>query len=333
MSFDTEDAERNAGAILKVLSDTPEPLGSRNISRRLEESGIRLTERAVRFHLKHFDDTGLTELAPRRAGRTLTATGQQEARVGRVRDRIGFALTRIHGLAFRADFDPRGRCGLIPVSISFLPEEEFDVALHAMEPVFESGLGTSDLVAFARQGESLGGVLVPGGKVAFATVCSIVVNATLLKAGIPTDARFGGIVEMRRHEPLRFVEAIHYAGTSIDPGEVFLSAKMTDVRGVATSGNGRLLASFHEIAAVCRKASDDVIAGLEEAGLRGVLVKGETSRPVCEAPVGLDRIGVILLDGLNPVAAAQEAGIRAENRPMSTVLDYQQLIPFRQLLS
>jgi len=35
---------------------------------------------------------------------------------------------------------------------------------------------------------------------------------------------------------------------------------------------------------------------------------------------------VILLGGLNPVAAAEEAGIEAENHAMSTVIDYQNLI-------
>ena len=99
MSFQTQDADRKASVILKVLSDSREPLGARNISRRLEDYGIQLTERAVRFHLKHFDDTGLTKLVPKRAGRILTPTGHDEVRNARVRDKIGFALTKIDNLA------------------------------------------------------------------------------------------------------------------------------------------------------------------------------------------------------------------------------------------
>jgi repressor of nif and glnA expression len=34
---------------------------------------------------------------------------------------------------------------------------------------------------------------------------------------------------------------------------------------------------------------------------------------------------------LNPVAAAEEAGIEAENHAMSTVIDYQKLIKFEEL--
>ncbi len=333
MSFQAQDAERKASAILKVISDSREPVGARNISRRLEECGIHLTERAVRFHLKHFDDTGLTKLAPGRAGRTLTPVGRDEVRNALVRDKIGFALTRIDGLAFRTDFDFRKRQGLVPVSVSFFPGDQFSQALGVMKPVFDSGLCTSELVAVARQGEPLGELVIPDGKVGFATVCSVVINAALLKAGISVDPRFSGILEVRDHQPFRFVEVIEYGCTSIDPCEVFIGARMASVQRVAAEGSGRLLASMHEIAAVCRRGADEVIAGLAEADVRGLLVMGEASHPVCEAPVGLDRIGLILIDGLNPVAAAEEAGISTENRSMSTMINYRELIPFGRLCS
>jgi repressor of nif and glnA expression len=40
---------------------------------------------------------------------------------------------------------------------------------------------------------------------------------------------------------------------------------------------------------------------------------------------------MILVGGLNPVAAAEEAGIEAENRAMSTVMEYQSLVKFQEL--
>jgi hypothetical protein len=43
------------------------------------------------------------------------------------------------------------------------------------------------------------------------------------------------------------------------------------------------------------------------------------------------RIGIITLGGLNPVAAAEEAGIEAENMAMSSVIDYGQLGSFWEL--
>jgi len=41
------DSERQIISILKILSETPEPLGSRTIGRKLEHEGIFLSERGV----------------------------------------------------------------------------------------------------------------------------------------------------------------------------------------------------------------------------------------------------------------------------------------------
>jgi len=71
----------------------------------------------------------------------------------------------------------------------------------------------------------MGDIAVPDGKVGFATVCSIVINGVLLKHGIPIDSKFGGILQMRKGEILRFVELIHYAGSSLDPSEISSAAK------------------------------------------------------------------------------------------------------------
>jgi repressor of nif and glnA expression len=54
---------------------------------------------------------------------------------------------------------------------------------------------------------------------------------------------------------------------------------------------------------------------------------------VCETYVELNKIGVILTGGLNPVAAAAEAGIESENHSMSTVLEYGELSDYREFLS
>ena len=58
----------------------------------------------------------------------------------------------------------------------------------------------------------------------------------------------------------------------------------------------------------------------------GLFYIGNVSEPVCEIPVDLNRVGVILIGGLNPVAAAREAGIISENHAMSVLVDYQKLV-------
>jgi repressor of nif and glnA expression len=54
---------------------------------------------------------------------------------------------------------------------------------------------------------------------------------------------------------------------------------------------------------------------------------------VGEIPVELNRAGMVLVGGLNPIAAAQEAGIEVKNYAMSTVMEYQDLFPFELLMS
>jgi repressor of nif and glnA expression len=332
MGFETREVERKVITILKVLSESREPVGARVAARRLRDHGVELGERMVRFHLKDTDARGLTRLAGPRDGRVLTELGEEELKNALVRDKVGMAISKIELLAFRTDFDLKKRRGPIPVNISLFPKDRFDRALRAMRPAFEGGICASELVAVAREGETVGELFVPEGRVGLATVCSVVINGALLKAGVPMDSRFGGILQMRDGKPYRFVEVIHYAGSSLDPSEVFIRARMTSVKDAVKKGDGGILANFREIPAVCRDIAEEVVAKLRDAGLGGILVMGSTSEPVCEVPVELNRMGMILVGGLNPVAAAEEAGIEAENHAMSTVLDYGDLIRFQDLL-
>ena len=330
MGFETQEVERKVLAILRVLSKASEPLGARVIAQHLKYYGVELGERAVRYHLKMMDERGLTRLVGR-DGRLITEAGIEELKTALVRDKVGSAFTRIEQLAFRTTFNWREHTGLVPVNISLFPKDGFRKALQVMRPIFDAGICVSDLVAVAQEGETIGEQAVPKGKVALATVCSIVINGTLLKAGVPIDSKFAGILQVRNRQPMRFVELIHYAGSSLDPSEVFIRAGMTSVNEVVHKGDGKILANFREIPAVCRQLTGDVIEGLKKAGLGGLLLMGNTSESVCEIPVELNRIGMILIGGLNPVAAAEEAGIRSENRAMSTLLDYKGLISIKEV--
>ena len=329
---EVQDAKRKVIAILKVLQDSKEPLGARLIAQSLKSYGIELGERAVRYHLKIMDERGLTRLVGR-DGRLITDAGVEELKSALVRDKVGFAISRIELLAFRTNFDPNRRAGLVPVNVSFFPEERFAEALKIMKPVFERGLCVSDLVFTARTSEKIGDSIVPKGKTALGTICSVVINGTLLKAGIPMDSRFGGIMEIKNHKPLRFVELINYAGSSMDPSEVFIRARMTSVLEVVRKGEGKLLANYREIPALCRPIVENVVAQLKEVGICGLLTMGNASEPVCEIPVELNRIGIVLLGGLNPVAAAEEAGIETDSHAMSTLVSYQSLTNIKQLVS
>ena len=331
MGFETQDVESKVLAILNTLVDSREVIGSRIIAQRLKDRGVDLGERAVRYHLRLMDEKGLTQLVSRRDGRTITELGRAELKIAMVTHKVGFALSRIEILAFRTNFDVDKHTGSIPVNVSFFSEGDFNKALKAMQPIFRTGLCVSDLVAVASEGEALGDLVVPEGKKGIATICSIVVNGSLLKAGVPMDSKFGGILQIRNHSPLRFVEIIHYAGSSLDPTEIFIRANMTSVAKAAEDGSGEILANYREIPAICRPVAEEVEAKLKDAGIRGILLMGNVSEPVCEIPIELNQIGIVLIGGLNPVAAAAEAGIISESHAMSTVVDYRKLVKISEV--
>jgi repressor of nif and glnA expression len=330
VGFETQDVERKTIAIMRILRDSPEPLGARVISQSLKDHGVELGERAVRYHLKLMDERGFTENMGR-DGRLITERGIEELESALVSDKIGFVASKIEFLACQTDFDIDKRQGKVPVNVSLIPEKQFKKAIEVMKKVFQARICVSERVAVARQGEILGGVIVPLGKVGLATVCSVIINGALLKAGIPMDSKFGGILQMKNYKPLRFVELIQYSGSSLDPSEIYITSRMTRVSQVARKGEGKILANFREIPAICQPEAEKVVAGLKEANLNGVLMIGEVGKSVCGVPVELNKVGMILTGGLNPVAAAVESGIEVENHAMHAVIEYRDLIKYWEL--
>ena len=325
------DAERKIVAILRVLSESSEPLGSITVARELERHGIYLSERAVRYHLRIADERGYT-LPLGRSGRMLTPKGMEELSNALAPEQVGFIIDKLESLAFLTTFDPESKTGQIPINTSLIERERFSEALSAMKDAFGAGFCVSQMVATAQEGEKLGSVVIPPGRTGLATVCSVAVNGVLLKSGIPVNSRFGGVLEVRDSQPRRFVAVIDYSGTSIDPSEQYIRADMTSVGQATRTGSGKVLANFRELPAVSRPLAGQRIAALKEAGISGVYALGDTGDPVCQIPVGLGRVGMVLLGGLNPVAAAVEAGVDIENTGESGVIDYSQLTRFENLL-
>ena len=324
------ETEKKIVQILSILSESPEPLGSITIARELESRGVFLSERAVRYHLRIMDERGFTRPAGR-DGRTITQAGLDEIREALAPEHLGFIREKLEMIAFETTFDPVRKTGLLSINTSLIDKDRFKDAIAAMTPAFRAGLCVSDLVARATEGEKLGSVIVPAGKIALGTVCSVVQNGVLLKAGVPTDFRFGGLLEVRNSRPRRFVAVIEYAGTSLDPSEQFIRARMTTVGETARTGNGKIIGVFRTIPAPARGILEEKIAQLKEAGIHGTYAVGATSEPVCQVPVGLNRIGVVQLGGLNPVAAAVEAGIPIDSIAESGLIDYQRLVRVEEL--
>ncbi len=324
------EAENKLIAILKMLIESSEPLGSITIARLLEQEGVFLSERAVRYHLKIADERGFTRPGGR-DGRMITPLGRQEVKEALAPQQLGLVRDKLELLAYQTTFDPERRAGLLAINTSIIDIYRFKRALSAMKEAFKAGICVSELVATAKEGKKLGSVVIPEGKIGFATICGASINGVLLKAGVPTEFRFGGVLEIKNSKPRRFVAITEYAGTSTDPSEQFIQAKMTSVGLVSRTGSGKILGAFRTIPAPSREVVEEKAARLKEVGIGGIYALGHTSESLCQIPVALNRVGVIQLGGLNPVAAAVEAGIEIENIAESGLIDFEQLHNYREL--
>jgi repressor of nif and glnA expression len=219
---------------------------SRRLAELLGEAGYGLSERSVRLYLKDLDARGLTESHGRR-GRTITEQGIAELRAAQTVERVGYLSARIDQLTYGMTFDLATRTGLVVVNTSLVNPRQLYACVDNVCQVFSGGFAMGSLLALLGPGETIGDMTIAKDKIGFCTVCSITLNGVLLKHGIPTASIFGGLLELREGRGTRFLEIIHYDGTSIDPLEVFIRSGMTDYHGAIATGNGRIGASFREM--------------------------------------------------------------------------------------
>ena len=319
-------------AILSILDKCTAVTGSRELSRKLTKHGVELTERTVRYYLKMLDGQGYTEVFGKE-GRKITDRGREELRHSLVSDKIGFVISRIETLSYLTTLDLAAMEGDIILNVSWFPQKNLKKALTLLKPVFSSPFVMSDRVILAEEGEEIGDALVPKGMVGLGTICSVTINGIFLKAGIPVASRFGGVVETMNSKPQRFLSVISYAGSSLDPLEMFIKSSMTAVTEAVAGRKGKILASFREIPIVCLDKAAKLARTLEERGIRGILMIGSPNKPLLEVPVSIDKAGIVIIGGLNPVAVLEEHGIATESKAMSTLFEYSRLVPFKEILS
>lgn len=327
------DIEKKLVAILKILSEAKGPLGARVISRILEKDGIYLTERAVRFHLQLMDERELTQNVGRkgRAGRNITDKGREELANARVSDKVGMVDSRIDALSYRTTFDLDTGRGDVILNVSFIPKGEFQKALEIVKEVSRASICVSSSVLIVSGGEEMGHLIVPEDMVALGTVCAVTINGILLRHRIPIKSRFGGILQMEKFKPLRFTEIIEYSGSSLDPVEIFIKGKMASVLRSARSGSGKVLAGFREIPVTCLPEAVEILNRLARIGFSGTVVIGEPNQPTLQIPVSSGYAGMVILAGLNPLAAVEEIGIDTQNMSLCMMMDYQKLTPLSML--
>lgn len=324
---------RQIVAILSILRDAIEPIGSVAIANEIHNYGFDLSGRTIRLYLQEMEKEGLVSSARRGrdGGRIITSRGLDEIRAASVKDRLGLTASKVDMLACQCTFDPNTRKGIIVINISLIDRPLIHSAVREMMPVFKAGLGMGEFVYIAHAGERVGEFIIPPGKIGIGTVCSVTINGILLHACIPTVSKFGGVLEFQDKQPVRFTDVIFYDGTSLDPLVVFIKGGLTSVRSAARTGNGRIGAGFREIPTVALKEAEQLFQKLHEIGLGGEMVVGRPHHSLLDFPVEEGRTGLIINGGLNPTAAIEEAGIQTENHALCTMFDFEKMMHYSEM--
>jgi len=215
--------ERKLIEIMRVIHESDKPIGARAIADELNNRGYDIGERAVRYHLRILDERGFT-CKHGYAGRTLTELGGMEMSDALIGDRFGFVISRIEEMAFRTTYNPETNDGVVPVNISYIDKDDLETVINVISYAAHEGYMISPRVRIIEENEEL--VSLPPGKIGIATVCSVAFDGLLLKAGIPVEPAYGGILQIENRKPSRFLDLISYSGTSIDPIQIFMSRKL-----------------------------------------------------------------------------------------------------------
>jgi HTH-type transcriptional regulator, global nitrogen regulator NrpRI len=327
-----EKKEKKELLILNVLKNSGSPLTSARIALELQGLGHEVSERTIRHYLHGMTADGLARIVGKK-GHEITEQGLTELNSSKIIERVGFLSAKIDQMTYRMNFDLNTTSGTVVINITLVEAAQFARCIPYISKVYADGYAMGHLMAFLGPGESLEHITVPDDMIGVGTVCSITLNGVLLKHGIPTDSRFGGLLEIREKKPVRFVEIITYDGTSIDPLEVFIRSGMTDYMGAIRTGSGRIGASFREFPAESRSTVEQLAEKLRRIGLGGLMRVGQPGQSLFEIPVSEGRVGAIVIGGLNPVSILEETGIRAYSRALAGLIDFSRLFRYEEMES
>jgi len=323
-------SDRISAAIMRALAEAGKPRGAGHVAGALLSMGIELQPRTVRQYLRRLDEAGLTVLVSRRRGRILTARGSEAGAQADPAAHLGIIAAKIDTLAYRMSFDVNSGRGTVIANASFVEPSHFQTLLSEIALVVERGLAVGRRVAVARAGETIGSVTVPEGMIGVGTVCSITLNGIIQGEGVPVASRFGGLLEIRRQQRVRFLNMIEYRASTLDPLDVFVRADMTRVRDVVLRGSGVICASFREVPAAAAGDLRAIIRKARAHDIGGVLEIGKPGRAVLGIPVAGGYCGVVVAGGLNAVAGAIEAGVRVVSRTLAGLEDYGRFVTLHE---
>lgn len=315
---------------LQILKEANEPISSHKIRELLEERGLEISERTVRFHLQALDNMGFTAYKEKK-GRYITSQGLLELSRSHVYEQVGFLSSKIDDMTYRMSYNYHTGEGKVLINVSLIAKDRLLEAVRLITPYMKTRFTTGERITLFKEGETLGSLVVPKGFVGIGTVCSITLNGILLSSGVPVVSLFGGLLEVVNGRAERFTAIIKYEGTSLDPLEIYIKSHMTNCSGLLEDGSGQVGASFREIPASSRDYVVSLNEELKKIGIGGIIEIGYPGQNLLDIPVAHERCGLIVAGGLNSVSVAHEKGIELYSKALSGLVEFDRLFHYSQL--
>jgi repressor of nif and glnA expression len=292
-------SERKYLEILRILKEHREPMGAKRLSEILAERGFVLTDRAVQYYLRYLDEMGFTRKVGN-TGRVLTGEGIAETESALVDERIGFIISKLERLAFRSTFDPVNGTGDVAYNLSLVPEDEASGIARSFEMVSRSGYGFFSSFKILDRDPR-----IPEGQIGILSLCSITIDGVLQRSGIPVTMAYGGRLASEGKVVKGFLDLIGYRGTTVDPLQLFISAGLTSIREVVTSGTGVALANVREVPVPALDRARDLLSQMGNWGFTPPVAMGNR---VFNTPHSPHHISIISYSGMNMVGHGVEEG-------------------------
>ncbi|KUG18992.1 transcriptional repressor [hydrocarbon metagenome] len=238
---------------------------------------------------------------------------------------LKFTNHRIEEYALQVTYNPEENSGSIIYNLSLIREQDLDAALAIMKEVHRAGISVSDRIRIAHPRERIGDYIVPDGSLAICTICSITLDALLLRRGVPLNPIGGGTLEVVDRVPRRFTSMLLYRDTTVDPLEVLVSQESTSIRDVMRRGNGNILANIRE----CHMEAEPLVCmALDElsmSGFSGILDFGPPNVPLFGVTVTPQYMGLAMVGGTNATAAIRESGRPVVIRALKGLMDISEM--------
>ena len=200
------------------------------------------------------------------------------------------------------NYDIEDKKGNVVVNAAKIPIEYKEEAINALKDSYENKLAISDRLKVECDDKFLNAY----------TICSLTVDGVFLKNKIPVIPYYGGILEVKADKK-RFIEAIDYEGTSLDPHEVFFNK---------ADGKNYILAGIRKVP---MSASEKLIELNEKLGWNSIIEIGRPNNDICGVRVEKCMFGITTIGGTNPFANIRKNNIPVEMKTLHKSIDYSEL--------